>query len=271
MDVRKASGETEPYQPEKLKSSLERVGVPSSVAADVERGVTRRLKGGASTAALFERVRKALSEEHVAAAARYSLRSAIMELGPAGYYFEQYLARVLEAYGYETKTDQIVSGACTTHEIDVVAKKGNDCYLIEAKYHNRRGTKSDIKDIMYTYARGLDVKERASEPCDVWLVTNTKLTAKAKQYAQCRSLKVTAWRYPEGASLERLIEDKALYPITVLAAAGGNAREKLAAHNVYFAYELAGLDAEELARRFGLPSSAARTLSLQAKQLLNVK
>ncbi len=277
MEITKASGEREPYQPEKLVRSLARVGLPRAAAAEVERGVAKQVRSGESTEVLFERVRRALMREHAAAAARYSLKKAIMELGPAGYYFERYIAQVLAQYGYETKTNQIVSGACVTHEIDVVALKGNIRYFVEAKYHNRRGTKSDIKDIMYTDARGRDIgtaERSGSEKCRVWLITNTKLTSKAKRYARCRKLNATGWRYPSpregGKSLERLIEDEGLYPVTVLANLGSDAREKLALRNVYFAYELAGRETDELVKQFGLTRGTAAKLAEQVEQLLHI-
>ena len=59
-------------------------------------------------------------------AARYSLKRAIMSLGPQGFPFEQYLAALLRHYGYRTYTNQIFAGQCITHEIDVVAEKSKE-------------------------------------------------------------------------------------------------------------------------------------------------
>ena len=38
-------------------------------------------------------------------AARYNLRTAILGLGPAGFYFEKYIAKIHESLGFETTTN----------------------------------------------------------------------------------------------------------------------------------------------------------------------
>ena len=48
-----------------------------------------------------------------------------MKLGPTGYPFEDFIAKLLQADGYETKVRQILKGECITHEIDVIAEKNN--------------------------------------------------------------------------------------------------------------------------------------------------
>lgn len=50
----------------------------------------------------------------------------------------------------------------------------------------------------------------------VWLVTNTKLTSDATDYAQCVAMRALGWNYPLKGSLQELVEHHALHPITCL-------------------------------------------------------
>jgi len=283
MEIIKASGEKEKYQSGKVVRSLKRAGVSSAAAEKVEKEIGKEIKPGDTTEELFERVREKLVKQDIAAAARYSLRKAIMDLGPAGFYFERYIARVLEKYGYKTRIGRMVKGKCVIHEIDIVAEApdvrppSSHAYLIEAKYHNRRGVKSDIKDVMYMHSRSLDISEGENKEYKAWLITNTKFTTKAQRYGKCRNLVITGWRYsnppviPSGAmSLERLIEDKGLYPTTIFPAVSRGTRLALSEHNVYFAYELAGKDARELVKKFGVKKQDAEKIEKQAAALFKL-
>jgi Holliday junction resolvase-like predicted endonuclease len=146
---------------------------------------------------------------------RYSLKESIMMLGPTGYPFEDFVARILEANGYTTKVRQILSGKCVTHEVDVLADKNGKSVMIEAKFHNSPGVRSEIQVAMYTQARFEDVRTR-NKIDEAWLVTNTKTTVDANTYGQCAGLKVISWSYPEGESLRELIERTNLHPVTML-------------------------------------------------------
>ena len=78
---------------------------------------------------------------------------------PAGFPFEQFVARVFEAEGYQTKTNQIVSGHCIDHEVDVVVNNKEKHFMVECKYHNRQKLKSNVKVTLYIKARFDDVEK----------------------------------------------------------------------------------------------------------------
>ena len=55
------------------------------------------------------------------------------------------------------------------------------------------------------------------QPFDgVLIVYNTKLTEHARKYANCVGLCHLGWNEPFGIGFEKLIEEKNLYPITIL-------------------------------------------------------
>ncbi|MBU0504408.1 restriction endonuclease, partial [bacterium] len=216
-----------------------------------------------------------LSKESPVLAAKYSLKQGIMELGPAGFLFEKYVASILSEYGYKTKTNQIMRGESqVSHEIDVLAFTKDAHYIIEAKYHNNRGIKSDVKVVMYIFARLLDVapyqkkRERGTQiKHKAWIVTNTKFTKSAIQYAQHKNIKLTGWKYPKKESLEKLIEAKSLYPVTVLPSVNRYLKEQLSYHKIYFAKDLAKFKPLQFQKMFGIKEKIAINIQKEAAAL----
>jgi hypothetical protein len=86
-------------------------------------------------------------------AARYSLKKALLELGPAGFYFEQWIARVFQNIGYKTETGQLIKGHSVTHEADVIANKNDKTYWVECKFRNAEDTKISVTTPMYVLSR----------------------------------------------------------------------------------------------------------------------
>ena len=273
--ITKASEETQAYSSEKLMRSFKRAGAPNTLAEEVRDRVEKELLSNMTTRDIFVRASKHFLSEDPVIAAKYSLKHAIMELGPAGFLFERYVGAILHEYGFKIKLNQIMRGKCTTHEIDVVAEKGNEHFLIEAKYHNERGVKSDIKTIMYTYARLLDIEEvqrkveNGKFSHHAWLFTNTKLTSKAAVFGRCRNIRMTGWRYPHGESLEELIEGKGLYPVTILPAVEGEARERFALAKLFFVRDLRGFTKERFQKDFDLAPKKASVIASQAELFLD--
>lgn len=272
--ITKASNEPELFSKDKFYASLEKAGVPHEYADKVFAAVRDSITPQMSTGELSKKISQYLTRKNIVFAARYALKNAIMELGPAGFIFEKYVAAVLEKYGYKTAVDQILEGKCTTHEIDILASKENSHFFIETKYHNERGIKSDTRVILYTYARMLDIKEKEEKEekqafsHQAWIITNTKFTTKAIEYGKCRNMKMTGWHYPHNEGLESLIERMGLYPVTVLPAVNKLARERFAEKGLVFARDIAKLSINDLTNVFGLDTRLAGKILSQAKSLL---
>ena len=154
---------------------------------------------------------------------RYSMKRAVSDLGPNGFPFEKFVAEIFKAQGYEALTGQVVYGKCVEHEMDVVAWKGDELVMVEAKFHNEPGLKSDLKVALYVKARFDDLKTETFEfggkkrKLTSWhLFTNTKFTDHAIRYAKCQGLGLVGWNYPEKGNLEELIADANLHPLTAL-------------------------------------------------------
>ncbi len=215
IKVLKASGALEDFSEEKLKDSLIRAGASDVLARWVTAKIEQKIRDRMKTSEIHERAFDLLRKEEHPFAARYQLKRAIMELGPTGHPFEKFVAWILKGEGYETQTNITIRGKCVTHEVDIVAKKEGRQIMVEAKYHNEPGVKSDVKVAMYIRSRFEDIKG-VDHWDEAWLITNTKLTSDAREYSACAGLTAIAWNYPYDRSLQYLIEKEHLYPLTSL-------------------------------------------------------
>ena len=120
----------------------------------------------------------------------------MLDFGPSGFPFESYIAELFRAEGSQTLVDQIIQGGCVEHEVDVVVEKPGGNVYVEAKFHNTLGLKSDLKVVLYVEARIEDIAKKYPGATGL-VVTNTKFTDKAVEYAQCRGLELLAWDYPQ--------------------------------------------------------------------------
>ncbi|HAD97890.1 MAG TPA: ATPase, partial [Cryomorphaceae bacterium] len=121
INVTKYSGEKAPFDVEKLRQSLQRSGAKEKVIDAVVEQVLPILYEGISTKEIYKKAFALLRKKERPAAARYNLKKALLQLGPTGFPFELYVAELLKAKGYETRTGQIVQGNCVQHEVDVIA------------------------------------------------------------------------------------------------------------------------------------------------------
>jgi len=216
IHVLKADRTREPFSEQKVMDSIIRARIPHSLRGEVLTHIKSKLYDGISTQEIYHHILEFLSTSPKPyIKTRYSLKEAIMQLGPTGYPFEDFISRLLESQGYTTRVRQILSGKCVSHEIDIVAEKNDNSAMIEAKFHNSPGVRSEVHVALYTQARFEDIKFR-NHITEAWLVTNTKTTIDANTYAHCAGMRVISWDYPQGEGLRDLIERSRLHPVTML-------------------------------------------------------
>jgi len=275
MEIIKSSGEKEAFSREKFCSSLEKTGATRDVVEAVCKAVEKTLTPGITTSEIFRTASQHLLKENPKIGIRYNLKKGIMELGPAGFRFEQYVEAIVRSLGYETQRDIIMQGECVSHEIDVLAHKGDLHYLMEMKYRNDLGTKTGIEVAMYAYARLLDIipiqekREQEKKEHRMWIVTNAKFTGKAIQFGECRKIKMTGWSYPKGhENLESIARDNLLYPVTVLPSVDHFSREAFARFNMILAQDIIPYTPEELEKEFGIHRKKAEQIVRDAELLI---
>ncbi|MEK7612796.1 MAG: restriction endonuclease [Patescibacteria group bacterium] len=227
ITIAKADGTSEPFDPQKLVRSLRRSGATEDQAREVQMYIEKELHEGITTAEIYSKAFTHLRGHRRGIAARYSLKRAVLELGPSGFPFESFIGHMFVAEGYETKIDQIIKGRCVEHEVDAVLTKGNEVTYVEAKFHNVAGFKTDLKTVLYVKARIDDIQAtQSSHAVKGLVVTNTKFTSHATRYANCQGLELLGWDYPHEGTLHERIDKAGIYPVTALTTL--NRREKMA-------------------------------------------
>ncbi|MDO8270003.1 MAG: restriction endonuclease [Candidatus Levybacteria bacterium] len=245
--VIKKSGEREEYDEEKVRRSMNRVGVPDNIKSEVLSHIKEKFENNQMTTDdIFRHILEFLEPRDRKSSLRFNLRQAIFDLGPTGFPFEQYLAQIFKTMDYKVSTNNIMNGDCVRHEIDLLIEKEGHREIVEVKFHNHHVVKTDVQVALYTYARFLDVKEK-NDIDNVWLVTNTKLTSDAISYANCKGMPVIAWNYPEKGNLQDLVEDPQMYPITLLSSLSESEKKRLIEKNVVFCRDLFTKSDAELA------------------------
>ena len=247
------SGEREMWDPKKLERSLFAAKAPTELVREIVQHVQKDLRDGMHTSDIYEHAFGLLTRYHKPVAAEYSLKRAIMQLGPSGFPFERFIAHILEAKEYKTQVGVIVQGACVEHEVDVVAEKNDERIIVEAKYHNSPDIKSDVKVALYVHARFQDIQKRLDAQDNgahfnrAWLITNTNFTSQAIQYASCAGLALTGWNYPKGHTLQDLIQSTQTHPITCLTSLTDSQKTQLLSTGTVLCREVL-LDPARLAR-----------------------
>lgn len=223
IEITKANGERSAFDPQKLLNSLIKAGAQREEAENIVASIVPGLYEGISTKKIYRKAFSLLKNLSRTLAARYNLKTAIMQLGPSGYPFEQFIGELLRHQGYTVQVAQLVAGKCVNHEVDVIAEKDEHHFMVECKYHNQPGTMSDVKIPLYIHSRFLDIRNEWQERSghrvkfhQGWLVTNTRFTLDAIRYGNCAGLKMLGWDYPTKGSLKNIIDTLGLYPITTL-------------------------------------------------------
>ncbi len=232
--VVKADGTREQFDTTKLEHSLKRAGASGKTVSEILDAVKTNITDGISTHDIYTYAFSLLHSVERPIALKYSLKRAIMELGPSGFPFEEFVAEIFKAQGYQTDTSTVVKGFCVPHEIDVVAWNDKKLIMVEAKFHNQLGIKSDLKIALYVKARFEDLSKvtfkygRDRKLDEGWLVTNTKFTSTAIEYGSCQGgMRMIGWNYPPEGNLHDLILKTKLHPITCLTSLSGREKKAL--------------------------------------------
>lgn len=271
INIIKADGTKEPFKVAKLKQSLQRAGATKVEIAEVVRQIEDSLYEGMKTGFIYRKAFSMLHNMSSGGAARYSLRRALFGLGPTGFPFEDFLSRLFEYEGYKTKSRLVIRGKCARHEIDVAAYTSEYSFIAEAKFHARPGIKSDLQVALYSQARKQDLLSRPScqgDQCgiqDFWIVTNTKFTSAAIEYASCVGLRLLSWDYPREDNLHDRIQKSKLYPITVLQNLTGSQKKLLLSKNIIICKDL--LKKQQVLKQLHLTDKKRNAVLSEARQL----
>lgn len=272
MKVVKQSGEIVYFDREKLKRSLQHSGAKNEKIDEILEFIEGEIYDGMPTRKIYKLAFQMLKKSSKAHAARYNLKSAIQSLGPAGFFFEEYIAMLFAADGYETKANIFLDGSCVSHELDVIIKKEAVVTMIECKFHSNSDVKSDVKIPMYILSRFNDLKknrymifDKNDQIAACIVITNNRFTSEALQFGTCSGLKMMSWDYPPKESLKNRVDNKGMYPITCLTTLSQSEKDMLLAQKVLLAKEL--INDVELLNHIGINRNRFKNIIREASDL----
>lgn len=272
MKIVKHSGNIVDYNPSKLKQSLVKSGANNQQVETILNTIEGEIYEGISTKQIYKAAFNLLKKISHSHAARYNLKEAIRLLGPAGFFFEKYIARLFASENYQTLTNFVLQGKCVSHEIDVLVKKDNVIAMVECKFHLGKDANSDVKVPMYILSRFNDLKDkqhsiytRKDIVSKCWIVTNNRFTTDAIAFAKCSKLNLLSWNYPENNSLKTKNDTNSLYPVTCLTTLSLAEKDKLLVQDVILVKEI--INNSESLENIGLSSNRIKNVLKEASEL----
>jgi len=272
--VTKADGTTQLFNREKVVNTCLRMGATRAVAESVAKNVESMIYAGIETRKILQMIFRHLRNQKPVFRHQIDLRKALSLLNPAPD-FERYIQLLLSEHGYEVTPNQIVKGKCVEHEVDAIARKNGKTCLVEIKHHFSYHTQTSLdvprisravfEDVTDGYELGLNnLKIDYS-----MIVCNTKLSEHAKRYANCRGIDHIGWGSPKNHNLEKMIEEKKLYPITFLKGLNAETRGNLISNRIIMLKHLTEKSAAELKKITGLHKEKLQSLIVNANAILS--
>ncbi|MDY0202324.1 MAG: ATP cone domain-containing protein [Tenuifilaceae bacterium] len=275
-EITKSTGEREVFQTEKLEKSLARAGANKEAIDEIVAEISEWLVDGVTTKKIYTKAFNLLKKKRNSYAARYSLKKALMELGPTGFPFEHFVGQVFAIQGFDTKVGQIVQGQCVQHEVDVVATQNHTQYLVECKYYNSQEKHANVQVPLYIRSRVNDIEAKRRQLPEYngytfygWIVTNTRFTTDAMDFGKCSGLHLVSWDYPKGHSLKDMIDTYKMFPITVLTGLGKREKQLLMDKGVVLCRQLA--ENSKTLNTLGLTESKIVSILKEVHDLTNGK
>lgn len=274
--VKKQDGELTPFNAISLRKSLLQSGASETEVDLVYEKVTQDMYDGIGTKELYGRAFAELKKVRRSFAARYSLKAAIKQLGPEGYHFEKWIAKIFQKQGMDAVTSQTLQGCAVTHEIDVLAAKNDKLWICECKFRNDDSAKIGVTTPMYFLSRFNDLKPNTFDyfgkqlrPAYGCLITNAHFTSDSIDFANYYAVELLSWSYPEDRNIKSLTEKFGLYPITCLTTLNEMQKQMMLSKNCLLVREI--VDNPVLLEHFNFKPEIQQEILEEATELCGIK
>lgn len=258
--VLKSNGELAPFNPRKILKVCQRVGASRSVCREILESASREIYNGISTKEIFTLVSRLLKAREPSAYLRYFLKKALYKIGPAGFNFEKYIEKIFQALGYQTTLPPLLQGRCVEHEVDILAKKQGKTLMIECKFRHQPEVFINLKDALATWARFLDLKENKHKIDKCLIVSNARFSKESLEFCLCRGIELLGWNFPKENPLPRVIDQLAIYPITIFSFLNFSEIARLIKNDIITNLDLLNLTPERLSKTTGIDLKRIVTL-----------
>ncbi len=274
VQVIKFDGGRQLFDKQKIVNTCIRMGAGKEAAELVADRIEKRAYDGIPTKKILQMIFRYLKNYHPKIKHQIDLRKAISLLRPQPD-FEQFIRLVLQEQGYSVTPNQIMRGKCVEHEIDGVARKGGETLMVEIKHHYNYHTYTGLDPSRIAWATLEDLTEgytlglNSENFTGTMIVCNTKFSQHAKQYAECKGLLNIGWKEPPEHGLERMVEEKKLYPTTLLRGLNKKGRLSLLGEGIMLLKHLVAHDVNTLSKRTDIPRTKIHRLIKESEEILS--
>ena len=272
--VTKADGTKQPFSKWKVVRTCLRMGATRAVAESIAEGIETRIYAGIETKKILQMIFRRLRKHKPVIRHQIDLRKALSLLNPAPD-FERFIQLLLSEHGYEVSPNQIIRGRCVEHEVDAIARKNGKTCLVEVKHHFKYHTPTSLDVSRISRAVFEDVTEGHKLGLNnlqidyAMIICNTKLSEHAKRYADCRGISHIGWSSPPHHDLQTMIEEKKLYPITLLKGLNTENRKRLASNGIILLKQLTEKNPTALRRQTGISKEKLESIRDKARTILS--
>jgi len=272
-------GEKEKFSEQKVYESARRVGASEQIAEEITETIKDEVYDGIQTSEIFNRIKELLDEKSPKLSMKFSLKEGMRKLGPTGYPFEKFIGEIFHRLGYNTELNLYLAGKCLDkYETDFLAEKDQVIKVGECKFRNKpEDSVIELDTVLAFQAQMQDLrngnlfdKERfKNKEVKPILVTNTKFSGVATDYAECVGIELLGWRTPNDQGLETIIDENGFYPITILPSLKQEDAPEFIKNKMALVQNLLELDKEEFLRQNEITKNQLEKLVEEAKALLN--
>ena len=267
--ITKADGSRQLFDSEKVVRTCLRMGVNRKIADEVVGRVEKRLYDGIPTSKILEITFRLLRSYKPAIRHLLDLRRglSLMDSKPE---FEIFVRILLANSGFEVSTNRLLAGKCVEHEVDAIARKGGVTYFVETKHHVNYHTPTGLDESRIARAILEDVSEGFQcGSCNLkidraMIVTNTRYSEHARRYGKCRNILLVGWSSPANLSLQSIIEEENLYPLSCLRGLKHKTKTKLINSGIVVIKQLFEEKPSTLARKTGVPKETIKQITEKA-------
>ncbi|MFW9934893.1 MAG: ATP cone domain-containing protein [Candidatus Thorarchaeota archaeon] len=268
--VIKWDGRSEEFDSMKIVRTLTRMGAPQAVAEEIAEELEDRVEEGMATKEIYDMAVTELETHREVVEFRRDLRDGLARIG-SGFIFEDYVRLLLEEYGYKVSGNVVLQGACVDHEVDSIAERDGEVIYVEMKHHSVLERYTPFEVTLAAKAKWDDLQagcEQGLNDCSfdrVLIVTNTRLTQHARHYAECVGIEHFGWNTPIGRGIDWFIENKKLYPVTILRTVTDEERDELYKHRILTLNQLMKADPKSV----GLSETRLKELIAETQRVFS--
>jgi hypothetical protein len=246
------------------------MGVSRKTAEAIVGRVEKRLYDGIPTSKILQMTFRLLRSYKPSVRHFLDLRRglSLMDSKPE---FEVFVQMLLANNGFDVLPNRIVPGKCVGHEVDAIAKKDGVTYFVEAKHHVNYHTPTGLDESRIARAILEDVAEGFQcGSCDLkidraMIVTNTRYSEHARRYGKCRNILQIGWSSPPNLSLQSMIGEKNLYPLSCLRGLKRVTKTKLVNSGIVLMNQLVEENPSTLARKTGIQKETLKQIIEKAE------